>query len=201
VARARHRTTPGGAVESFVGGALLWTAAAGALYGGWIVGAVNTAPAASLAALTLQAVLATWHNDAFTLLLGLAAWRLTRGAANRVGVSALALFWLVHAVAKVNVFVGVANPGAHYLPDYLWHLHRYFGPERNSLLLPITVVGCVLATLWLGWRAWRAPAAWRRTEAALLATVMALSALETGVLGVVFDLGAWDVFLRLRAGP
>ena len=113
---------------------------------------------------------------------------------------ALLVFWLVHALAKVNVFAGVANPGAHYLPDYLWHLQRYFGPERNTVLLPLTVIGFVLATLWLAWRARRAPEAWRRTEAALLATIFALSVLETGVLGVAFDVGAWDVFLRLRGG-
>ena len=201
VARAGRRTTPGGAVESFLGGSLLWTAAAGALYGGWIVGVVDTGPAPGTIALTVQAMLATWYNDAFTLLLGVAAWWLVRHGPNRVGVTTLLVFWLVHAIAKVNVFVGVANPGAHYLPDYLWHLQRYFGPERNSLLLPATVVALVAATLALAWRARRAADAWRRTEAALLATILALSVLETGVLGVAFDAGAWDVFLRLRGGP
>lgn len=84
------------------------------------------------------------------------------------------------------------------------HRHRYSGPERDTVLLPLTVVTVitfVVATLCRAWRARRAPEAWPRTGVALLATSFAPSVPETGVLGVAFAFGACDVFLRPRGAP
>ncbi|MDF1506500.1 hypothetical protein PYV61_26330, partial [Roseisolibacter sp. H3M3-2] len=43
--RARGAWTPRAAVESFAGGALLWTAVSASLYGGWVVGWTLDRPA------------------------------------------------------------------------------------------------------------------------------------------------------------
>jgi putative photosynthetic complex assembly protein 2 len=101
-------------------------------------------------------------------------------------------------LAKLNVFLGVANPGAELLPAYLAPLRAYFGPARNSPLLAPSAAVLAAAAVWAlaGARAGRVPA--RRTGLALLAGVLALAAFEHAVLGARVPLAWWDAFLRWR---
>jgi putative photosynthetic complex assembly protein 2 len=199
--RARGDASPRAALSSFAGGALLWTAVSASLYGGWVVGrplgAAADAPTLLRAA---DAIAATGYNALLAAALLAAALRVTRDAPNRLGALTFAVFWAVHELAKLNVFLGVVNPGVQFLPPYLAHLARYFGPARNSALLLPSVGVLAIAAAAVARRAAAHAAGGRRVGAALLASVLALAALELALLGTARDLGWWDAFLAWR-GP
>jgi putative photosynthetic complex assembly protein 2 len=199
VARARARTDDRGEIASFFGGALLWTCVSAAFYGGWVVGRpLDVSDAAPTLMRALDAIAATAHSAVLAAALLAAAWRVTRGHPNRVGVFAFAIFWGAHELAKLNVFLGVVNPGTQFLPDYLAHLQRYFGPPSNSALLPVSVVGLTLGAAALLRASRRRTAAHGRTGLALLTGIVALAALEHALLGTTRALGWWDAFLAWR---
>jgi putative photosynthetic complex assembly protein 2 len=188
-------------------GALLWTAVSAAFYGGWVVGpAVPPAlsdPGAPALLRALGAIAATAYSTALASALLAAAWRLAGGRSRPAAFApaTFAVLWAAHELAKLNVFAGVANPGAELLPAYLASLRAYFGPARNSPLLPISVAALAAATVACAAGAARAranPA--RRTALALVAGIVALAALEHALLGVRDPVGWWDAFLRWRAG-
>ncbi len=197
--RARRGWAARDAVLSFAGGALLWTAVSASLYGGWVVGyPLRLAADAGALWRAGDAIAATGYNGLFAAALLAAALRVTRGAPNRLGVLAFVVFWAVHELAKLNVFFGVVNPGTQFLPSYLAHLQRYFGPARNSPLLAVSVLVLALAAAASVRRARRQPSGGRRVGAALLACVLALAALEHALLGTTRDLGWWNAFLAWR---
>jgi putative photosynthetic complex assembly protein 2 len=203
----------GAAARAVLAGALLWTCVSAAFYGGWVVGP-EVAPPAGPHAVTLgraaRAVAATSYSSLLTLALLAAAWRLAvpngaagppaarAGAAARFAPLTLAALWAAHELAKLNVFLGVANPGAELLPTYLASLRAYFGPARNSPLLAPSVAALAAATAAAGLAAWRARGPAGRVGFALLAGVLALAAFEHAVLGVPEGLDWWDAFLRWR---
>ena len=199
VVRARGRTDDRGEIASFFGGAFLWTCVSAAFYGGWVVG---RAPQAGVGATTMQraldAVAATSHSAVLAAGLLAIGWWVTRRQPDRVGVHAFAIFWAAHELAKLNVFLGVVNPGAQFLPDYLAHLQRYFGPARNSPLLPLSVLALTWGAAALLRASRRRSAGDGRTGLALLAGVAALAALEHALLGTTRALGWWDAFLAWR---
>jgi len=202
IRQSRCDLTASGVTRSFFGGALLWFWVATLLYGGWVVGVSGgeIAEGISRAALAGRAIAATLFND----LLGLAtlgvAGVLTRGGGNRAGAWSILTFWCSHQLAKLNVFAGVANPGTEFLPPYLHHLERYFGPPSNSALLPISVVLLLATALGFGFSAARETVMWRRRQAILLASLIGLAALEHMLLGVTLSGTLWDVFLSHARG-
>lgn len=198
--RSRDEATPRGAQLAFIGGAFLWIWVQTAFYGGWLVGPAMSVPvsAGPTPQLALQAIAATSYNlVASALAFGVAY---AMHGANPVGWQTLAAFWGADQLAKLNVFLGVANPGTHFLPDRLAFLIGYFGPQRNSLLLPVSVLLLAGLASWLYRRAVRTNDAYAREGNALLAALLALAALEHVLLGLVIQVPLWDPFLRARGG-
>jgi putative photosynthetic complex assembly protein 2 len=200
--------TAADAARAVLAGALLWTAVSAAFYGGWVVGPALAAPAgAATLARAAHAVGATAYSTALAAALLGAAWRLARapgrgpGGAAAFAPATFATLWAAHELAKLNVFFGVANPGAELLPPYLAALRGYFGPARNSPLLAVSVAALVAATAAAAGAAGRTRAPARRAGLALLAGVLALAALEHALLGAGAPVTWWDGFLRLRGAP
>jgi putative photosynthetic complex assembly protein 2 len=201
LARARDERTPGSAFRSFAGGALLWGWVSTLFYGGLVRGVPAAGTAAGggpSVALAREAIAATLYSDLLSLAVIALVVRLTWWAANRTGLWSLLLFWGAHQTAKLNVFFGVRHAGAEFLPADLAYLERYFGPARNSPLLPVTVAALAALTGWLGYRAWRSTSPFARTACAMLATLAALALVEHAVLGLEAALPLWNVFLRAR---
>ncbi|MCU0648617.1 MAG: DUF3623 family protein [Gemmatimonadaceae bacterium] len=199
---SRDDATPRGARRGFLGGALLWGWVSVALYGGWIVGpsALHVAvPVATPSFATAwRAAQAIGYHEVASLALLALTWALTRGHVNRMAWWSLLAFWAVQMTAKLNVFLGVENPGGRFLPERLWFLESYFGPPHHGVLLPLTlaILTCatlVFALLWL-----RHPKAWMRQSGALLCTLMLLAVVEHLLLGISVDVPLWDLFLRSR---
>lgn len=200
VAQLRDDGSARAATASFFGGTLLWAWAMALFYAGVVVGqAAPAGPApADMGARAAEALATTSGGDLLALgAVALAAW-LARGGRNRAGFRALVLFWCAHQLARLNVFLGVANGGADLLPPRLAFLGRYFGPAENSWLLVPSVLALGTVALWLVRRARRAALPGRRRESWLLAALAFVAALEHVFLGLTAAPRLWSLFLPGR---
>jgi len=196
----RDDPSPTGVRRSFLGGAMLWAWVSAMFYGGFLTGFHPVGPVAAAPAWSavVPAIAATFVNDAATLVLLIVGVVAERDARHRTGLWTLLLFWAVQQVAKLNVFLGVANPAANFLPPHLAYLRQFFGPPVNSPLLAVSLALVGAATVWAAWRARPSHPAGRREAAALYATILGLAVLELAVLGVKLESTPWDSFLRAR---
>jgi hypothetical protein len=87
------------------------------------------------------------------------------------------------------------NTGAEIFPPYLSHLVRYFGPERNSVFLPITIVAYVALALWM-LVPWRRSDEGERMRRMVIAALAGLAAVEHGFLATRLPIMLWELFLR-----
>ena len=196
----RLERTAASARRTFLASTAVWMWINVGLYGGWIVGPGHVASAAGDATLfrATEAVLSLRSHELLCVLLLCVTWLHVRQCPNRLAFSALATYWLVLQVAKLNIFVGVANPGARFLPPHLQFLLTYYGPPENTGWLPVSFFSAVGVALIFWWNGWQAKEAFLRQSRALLAMLIALAALEYLLLGVHSDAPLWEVFLKAR---
>ena len=198
----RDHETASSARRGFLGAAFLWTWVQVAFYGGWVIGpeslrvAVPAEPPSW--ALAVRAVFAMfWYQLMMLGVMGL-AFRLTWRRPNRIGWWTLVLFWCVHQLASISIFLGVENPGRGFFPEPLTFLESYFGPARNSGFLLVALAAVLAVTLATTVRALRDPSPLRRQSLMLLSVIGALSVLELAVLGAPLNVPLWDAFLAVR---
>lgn len=200
--RARDQDTASAARRSFLGAAFLWTWVQVAFYGAWMVGPASLRvavpaepPSWGLAVRAVHSML--WYQLAMLAVMALAC-RLTWRRANRIGWWTLVLFWCVHQLASISIFLGVENPGRGFFPEPLTYLESYFGPTRNSWFLLTALTLVLAATLTLTIRALRDPSPVRRQGLMLLSVIGILSVLELAVLGMPVNVPFWEAFLAVR---
>ncbi len=198
----RNDDAPRAAWIGFVAGGTLWAWVQAALYGGWLVGPGADSSEALPASRWAEAMLAlkeiSWSEAASIGVLVLTAV-LAIGAKNRMPFWTVLLLWSAHQLARLNVFLGVANASADLLPSHLSFLKRFFGPPDNSPLLPLSIVLCGAVALLLFRYGWKSGRLFDRRAGLLLGVLAALAALEHVFLGFPGSLGLWDVFLK--SGP
>ncbi len=198
----RDRDPPSAVRRSFLGGAFLWTWAQVAFYGTWIIGPESMRlhipaepPSWDLA---VRAVLSMfWYQLVMLAVLALTAF-ITHRRTNRTGWWTVALFWCVHQVASINIFLGVENSGRGFFPEALVFLESYFGPAVNSWFLPFTIACVIAYTLYTALYAIRGRTPADRQSMMLLTVIGALSVLELAVLGAPIQLPLWEAFLTVR---
>lgn len=146
-----------------------------------------------------QAIL--YHEIALlagALLVAVATW----GGSNRLGVWTFVVLWVSRQSTKLNLFLGVRNLSADFLPDHLRYLQTYFTQRPMNLLFPLSVtVGTIAATAL--WRSALDPAlaAGEATGLSFIATLLTLALLEHWFLILPFSVEAlWDWGLRSRRG-
>lgn len=198
----RNGATAASARAAFLGAAFLWTWVQVGFYGGWIIGPASLrvpvpAEPASIELAVRAVVAMLWYQLTMLAVLGYAGW-CVGNQRNRIGWWALLLFWCEHQVASINIFVGVENPGRGFFPDALVFLESYFGPQRNSWLLPVSIAAVLIFTLRIGVRAIREQRAVRRQAFMLLTVLGALGVLELAVLGTPMQMLLWDWAREVR---
>lgn len=197
---ARDVRTPSSARRTFLASTAVWMWINVGLYGGWIVGPGHLASSAGEPTLlrAFEAITSLLWHELLCVLLLVATWLHVRRSPNRLAFHALLTYWGVLQVAKLNIFFGVANPGARFLPPHLQFLLSYYGPAENGGWLPVSFFAAFGVALVLWWHGWQAKEAFIRQSRALLAMLVALAAVEYLLLGVHSDAPLWEVFLRAR---
>lgn len=108
------------------------------------------------------------------LLLAL-AWN----TANPLGAWSFLLLWVMRVSAKLNLFLGVRNPGSELLPAPLQYLTSFFGRRAWNPLLPVSIAGITVLVIVLGRSAVLASAgSFDATASGLLAALAALALFE-----------------------
>lgn len=64
---------------------------------------------------------------------------LTWNAANQWGLWIFLVLWVMHSLAKLNVFFGVRNFRIEFLPAHLHYLDVVLSKRKNNVLLPLTI--------------------------------------------------------------
>ncbi len=190
-----------GGLRAFFAGALAWTGIITLFFEGWVVGPPPSALGEATRGLdgAWAAIVATWHWEALALATMGAMALAVRGAANRLALWTLLLFWGAHQSAKLNLFLGVVNSGAEIFPPYLSHLVRYFGPTVNSPFLWVTIAGYTALAAWMLWpRAALGHGA--RMQRVVIGAVAGLAAIEHAFLATRIPFMLWELYLRVGRG-
>jgi putative photosynthetic complex assembly protein 2 len=93
----------------------------------------------------LHAVQAILHHE--LLILGVFALvaALCFGQPNPVGFWTFLALWVMRLSAKLNLFIGVRNTGAEFLPPHLLYLQSFFRVRRMNALFPVSILGGSIA--------------------------------------------------------
>jgi len=126
---------------------------------------------------------------------------LSWNAPNQIGASVFVLMYVLRLSSKINLFVGVPNTTTEMLPVHLSYLKSYFGRNRLTTLLSLSIVAIVLLGGYFASLAMAAPVgSAEMVGASLLTTLCLLGALEHIFLALPFRDGMlWGWAFRRRA--
>jgi len=124
-------------------------------------------------------------------------WAVTAGGTNRIAFWAYLILWGMRESAKLNLFLGVRNPGRELLPPDLRYLGSFLRTRPMNALFPFSVTGGTLLTVLLAWTVFLkgGPAG-----PSLLTALAALGLLEHWMLMTPVSLEPlWSGWTRIRA--
>ncbi len=191
-----------GAYYAFLCGLLCWAWQEIALYTGYLTGPCKTPAEPGLKGWPrfYKATLAILYHEIAILVMGVALIFMAWDAPNQIGLWTYLVLWIMRLSAKLNIFLGVRNPAAEFLPDHVAYLQSYFGTAPMNLLFPVSVTLSTIATVWIFHGAFAANATeFQLVGLTLIATLMALAVLEHWFLVIPLpatQLWAWGLASR-----
>jgi putative photosynthetic complex assembly protein 2 len=149
-----------------------------------------------------QAAATVMHHEVALALTALLLISLSWDVPNQIGATVFVLMFAMRLISKINLFVGVPNTTSEMLPEHLAYLKSYFGPNRITLLLALSILGLGAMTAWFAGLALAAPVgSAEMVGASLLTTLALLGVLEHLFLALPFRDGMlWGWALPKRAG-
>lgn len=190
---------------SFVGALMVW---------GWhelsfLTGAsagprrVPSDPALTGVARFRQAAATVMHHEVALAVTALLLISLSWNAPNQIGATVFVLMFAMRLISKINLFVGVPNSTSEMLPVQLDYLKTYFGRNRMTGLLALSIGAIAAATAWFAGLALAAPVgSAEMVGASLLTTLAMLGVLEHLFLTLPFRDGMlWGWAMPKRTGP
>jgi putative photosynthetic complex assembly protein 2 len=134
-----------------------------------------------------QAAATVMHHEVALAVTALLLISLSWNAPNQIGATVFVLMFGMRLISKINLFVGVPNSTSEMLPDQLAYLKTYFGPNRVTRLLILSVVLLTGVTIWFAALALAAPVgSAAMVGASLLTTLALLGVLEHLFLALPF---------------
>lgn len=134
-----------------------------------------------------QAAATVMHHEVALALTALLLISLSWNVPNQIGATVFVLMFAMRLISKINLFVGVPNSTSEMLPDQLAYLKSYFGPNRTTLLLAVSIIGLAAMTAWFAALALAAPVgSAEMVGASLLTTLSLLGVLEHLFLALPF---------------
>jgi putative photosynthetic complex assembly protein 2 len=150
-----------------------------------------------------QAAATVMHHEVALALTALLLISLSWDAPNQIGATVFVLMFAMRLTSKINLFVGVPNTTSEMLPEHLAYLRTYFGRNRMTALLAISILGLCAVTAWFARLALAAPmGSAEMVGASLLTTLALLGVLEHLFLALPFRDGmlwGWALPRRARA--
>ncbi|MEO0463490.1 MAG: putative photosynthetic complex assembly protein PuhE [Pseudomonadota bacterium] len=150
-----------------------------------------------------EASLTVIHHEIALALTALLLISLSWNLPNQIGATVFVMLFALRLSAKINMFIGVPNSTAEMLPPHLAYLKTYFGRNRMTALLAVSIVAITLIALWFASLAMAAPlGSAEMVGASLLTTLCLLGALEHVFLALPFRDGMlWGWAFRARRLP
>lgn len=177
--------TVGGAFTAFTCGLLVWGWHTMSYYMGVVTGPRRAAcpeGCEGLQRFFYAAATSIYHELAIVATAGLLAW-MTWGQPNAFGLWTFLGLWGMHLSAKLNVFFGVRNLNAEFIPERLGYLTSYFRQKPMNALFPFSILAGTVVTVALAMQAGGAGAsAFEVAGFTLLASLMALAVIEHGFM-------------------
>ena len=99
-----------------------------------------------------QAFMVMLHHELALLLNFAVLCAMQMDQPNHIALCTFALLWCMRVSAKLNLFFGVSENGAAYLPAHLHYLASYFRHRRMTWWFAISVSLSVLTLVWLIWQ-------------------------------------------------
>ncbi len=203
IAASAGETTPQSAYVAFAGGLVVWGWQLLAFYTGFLAGPNKSAcaPGSSIPSRFVQALGASVYHEVAALLGAIALFGLTYDQPNRIALWTYVILWVMHASAKLNLFLGVPNLGAEMLPGHLSFLTSFMARKPMNALFPVSVTAGTVASALLFLGAARAGASgFEIAGLAMLGSLTALAVVEHWFLVVPVDGNAlWRAFRRKSA--
>jgi putative photosynthetic complex assembly protein 2 len=126
-----------------------------------------------------HAIQASLYHEIAVLVIAGAVVALTWGAANQFGTWTFIALWWMHQSARLNVFLGVSNLNAEFLPEHLAHIRCFFRSAPMNLLFPFSVTLSTIAAVLIAQHALSNTAgSFEAVGYTLVATMMVLAILE-----------------------
>jgi putative photosynthetic complex assembly protein 2 len=153
-----------------------------------------------------HAVQASLYHEIAVLVLAAVVIGLTRGGANHFGTWTFVVLWWMHQSARLNVFLGVSNLNAEFLPEHLAHIRSFFCSAPMNLLFPFSVTLSTVAAVLIGQQAVSSASdPFRCCGYVLVTTMMVLAILEHWFLVLPLSAaklwnGLWQWSLGARGG-
>jgi putative photosynthetic complex assembly protein 2 len=140
------------------------------------------------------------HHEFALVVLALIVLAITWDAPNKTGLWTYLVLWTMRQSAKLNVFLGVRNLNADFLPEHLKYLQTYFMHKPMNALWPVSVgVSTLIAVpLWQAALATGA-SAFDAASLSLVAWLLSLAILEHWLLVLPLPAEAlWKWGMRSR---
>jgi putative photosynthetic complex assembly protein 2 len=192
--------TPASAYVAFACGIVLWGGQLLAFYTGFVTGPNKTAYSASATRRSRfrQAVETSLYHELSAAAGALALFILTNGQPNMFALWTYLILWLMHASAKLNVFLGVPNLGEDLLPEHLAYLTTFMKRKPMNALFPFSVTGGTIVAWLLFERALREGAtSFEVAGFTILGALMGLAVIEHWFLVAPIDANAlWRGFRK-----
>ncbi len=134
-----------------------------------------------------QASATVLHHEVTLALTALLLISLSWNMPNQIGATVFVLLFGLRLASKINLFVGVPNSSSEMLPAHLAYLRSYFGANRMTVLLAVSIIAIATLAGWFGSLALAAPVgSAEMVGASLLTTLCLLGALEHIFLALPF---------------
>jgi putative photosynthetic complex assembly protein 2 len=125
-----------------------------------------------------HAIEASLYHEFAVLFLAVLVIGLTWQAPNHFGTWTFIVLWWMHQSARLNVFLGVSNLNAEFLPDHLAHIRSFLRSAPMNLLFPFSVTASTICAVFMAQQAAASADAYHLTGYMLLTTMMVLAILE-----------------------
>ena len=179
----RNDTSTTAIYASFSAGTLIWGWNLASYYTGFITGPTLTIPQH----LTTRqrfwlAIKSSLYHECMSCLLVIGSLVMIPLSQNVTGPITIVLFYVLHQVAKLNIFFGVLNFSGDWLPDHLKYITVFFGPARLHWFFVVAVAIAAMCATWAISQAVSSELPHAQTAAAFWSLLASVGLLEIIVL-------------------